>query len=159
MDYQVLLKELEQNLQSGLTWGTVPVKSKMTLNPGISKRECFKVQDMRIKSRVWRIKLEFQALSFEVQEARFSCEIIFVQYNHVAIQKFAPLICGCGTVYCNCLNCQLRQPFNKCKSVFSVLKNCMYSLCSLCLPCSEIFTDEWCSSVILSLIAVLCKSR
>ena len=131
----------------------------MTLNPGISKRECFKVQDMRIKSRVWRIKLEFQALSFEVQEARFSCEIIFVQYNHVAIQKFAPLICGCGTVYCNCLNCQLRQPFNKCKSVFSVLKNCMYSLCSLCLPCSEIFTDEWCSSVILSLIAVLCKSR
>ena len=79
MDYQVLLKELEQNLQSGLTWGTVPVKSKMTLDPCISKLERFEFQDTTIKSQVWRIKLEFQALSFKVQEARFLYEIIFVQ--------------------------------------------------------------------------------
>ena len=56
MNYQVLLKELEQNLQLGLTWSIVPVKSKMTLDPRILKLERFEFQDRRIKFRVWRIK-------------------------------------------------------------------------------------------------------
>ena len=49
-------------------------------------------------------------------------------YNHVAVQKFAPLI-SCGVVYCNCLNCQLRQPFSKYKSIFSVSK--IYPACTV----------------------------
>lgn len=49
--------------------------------------------------------------------------------NHVAVQKFAPLISGCRAVYCNCLNCQLRQPFSKCKSIFSVSK--IYPACTV----------------------------
>ena len=37
----------------------------------------------------------------------------------------------------------------------------MYSVCSLCSQCSEIFTDEQCSSAILwiKLVAVLCQSN
>ena len=68
MDYQVLLKELKQNLQSGLTWGTVRWHSILT--SWSSNTSSFKT---------WGSSLEFQALSLEVQEARFLHEIIFVQ--------------------------------------------------------------------------------
>ena len=35
----------------------------------------------------------------------------------------------CRAVFCNCLNCQLQQAFNKCKSIFSVSK--IYPLCTV----------------------------
>ena len=50
------------------------------------------------------------------------------------------VITVCGAVFCNCLNCQLQQAFNKCKSI---------CVCSLCSQCSEIFTDEQCDQAIL----------
>ena len=68
MDYQVLLKELKQNLQSGLTWGTVRWHS--ILASWSSNTSSFETGES---------SLEFQALSLEVQEARFLHEIIFVQ--------------------------------------------------------------------------------
>ena len=106
-------------MQSCLTWGTVPVKSKMTLNPHISKLKRFEFRDTRIESRV--SSFEFRGSGSKV------FEIIFV--NHVAVQKFAPSISGCSAVYCNCLNCQLRQPFNTCKSIFLVSK--IYPACTV----------------------------
>ena len=73
MDYQVLLKELEQNLQLGLTWGTVPVKSKMTLDPRISKLERLEFWDTRIKSRV--SSFQFWGLRSKVFMWNYFCTI------------------------------------------------------------------------------------
>ena len=43
-------------------------------------------------------------------------------YSHVAIQKSAQMISVCGAAFCNRLNCQLLQAFNKLKSIFSISK-------------------------------------
>ena len=70
-------------------------------------------------------------------------------YSHVAVQIFIPSISAWSAVFCNCLNCLLRRAFNRCKLIFSVSKippAC--SVCSLSSPCSEIFTDELCGSII-----------
>ena len=46
-------------------------------------------------------------------------------YSHVAVQILDHQ--SALAVWCNVLNCQLRQAFNKCKSIFSVLK--IYPAC------------------------------
>ena len=68
--------------------------------------------------------LEFQVSTFEKQG--FHLKLLFserrMSHSHVAIQKFAPMISACNAVFCNCLNCQLWQAFNKHKSIFLVSK-------------------------------------
>ena len=50
-------------------------------------------------------------------------------YSHVDVQKFTPPMSACGAVFCNCLNCQLQEAFNKFKSIFSVSE--IYPACTL----------------------------
>ena len=100
---------------------------------------------MRIEFDDQRLRIEKQG--FHVKLFLFSQRMML--YSHVAVQilhRRTVLV-----VRCNFLNCQLWQAFNKCKSIFSVFEDlsCMCSVCSLCSQYSEIFTDEWCSLVIL----------
>ena len=70
------------------------------------------------------MSFKLQLSSFE--EQRFHLKLLFserrMSHSHVAIQKFAPMISACSAVFCNCLNCQLRQAFNKHKSISLVSK-------------------------------------
>ena len=70
------------------------------------------------------MSFKFQLSSFEKQG--FHLKLLFserrMSHSHVAIQKFAPMISACNAVFCNCLNCQLWQAFNKHKSIFLVSK-------------------------------------
>ena len=61
---------------------------------------------------------------FEFWEARFLLGInfVFLLHIHAAIQKFAQMISDCSVAFFNCLNCLLRQAFNKRKSIFLVSK-------------------------------------
>ena len=64
------------------------------------------------------------------REARFLCEIIFVfQKNNVVQSDIHPVDQCCRVVFCNCLNCQLQQPFNTSESIFSVSK--IYPACTV----------------------------
>jgi len=79
------------------------------------------LEDARIDSQVPMIK---------DREARFLCEIIFVfRKNDVIQSDIHTADQCCRAVFCNCLNCQLRQAFNKCKLIFSVSK--IYPACTV----------------------------
>ena len=85
------------------------------LDPCVLKLERFEFCDARIES---------QFPGFKFWEGRFLCGInsVFLLYSPAAIQKFARMISACSAVFFNCLNCQLRQAFNKHKSIFLASK-------------------------------------
>ena len=85
------------------------------LDPCVLKLERFEFCDARIESQV---------SGFEFWEARFLLGInfVFLLHIHAAIQKFAQMIRDCSVAFFNCLNCLLRQAFNKRKSIFLVSK-------------------------------------
>ena len=85
------------------------------LDPCVLKLERFEFCDARIESQV---------SGFEFWEARFLLGInfVFLLHIHAAIQKFAQMISDCSVAFFNCLNCLLRQAFNKRKSIFLVSK-------------------------------------
>ena len=67
--------------------------------------------------------IDSQVPMIKDREARFLCEIIFVfRKNNVVQSDICTADQCCREVFCNCLNCQLQQAFNKCKSIFSVSK-------------------------------------
>ena len=85
------------------------------LDPCVLKLERFEFCDARIESQV---------SGFEFWEARFLLGInfVFLLHIHAAIQKFVQMISDCSVAFFNCLNCLLRQAFNKRKSIFLVSK-------------------------------------
>ena len=62
----------------------------------------------------------FEKQGFYVKLFLFSETMML--YSHVAIQKSAQMISVCGAAFCNRLNCQLWQAFNKRKLIFSISK-------------------------------------
>ena len=144
---------IAKSTSPGLSDTTFFARCKLTLearnlrlDPHISKLE---FQDARIE--FWDARIQSRGL--RIQEARFSERTML--YSQVAGQIFAPSISVCSVVFCNWI-VRVQQAFNTCKSISSG----SYSVCSLRLPWSEIFTDERCGSAILwiKLVVVLCKS-
>ena len=92
---------------------TVPLKSKLILETRTSH---FEAQMLQVSRREdWVPSFEFWALRSKVFMWNYFCTVTQRFRN---LHRRSVLAVQCTVL--NCLNCQLRQAFNKCKSIFSV---------------------------------------
>ena len=100
--------------------------SHLNLETRSSRLKAWTIRVSRCKDRVWKMRgtiLKFQWSRIEKQG--FSVKL-FLSSERTMLHSADQC---CRAVFCNCLNCQLQQAFNKCKSIFSVSK--IYPLCTV----------------------------
>ena len=129
-----LVQSTMYHLLLGLQSQVLQYPSKVSWHSNLETRDSILASrsSTALRFEMWGSSLETRGLSLEFWWLRIKKQGFYMKlflfskrtmlYSHVASQ-----ILTCA-VFCNCLNCQPRQAFNKCKLIFSVSK--------ISLPCT-----------------------